>query len=156
MRRFSYFRIPLHIGYGYSKEYILKPDNDFHLGNLLFSHHGRVGRGLWWFMQVTLWLFGVITLWVYHEFGFHDAVFGAILTLVLFVIRLKLNIKRLHDRGKSGWWLLLFESPITVLIVGFVGFGFHWWLVVIPMLLGAWGFFEMGCRGSVEGETRYD
>lgn len=71
----------------------------------------------------------------------------------LFVwVYLATSIKRLHDRDKSGWWMLpffvlpgldtqfagRFDNPILVVIAG--------WVCV---LLGIWGFVEMYClRGD--------
>lgn len=104
------------------------------LGNLFFSFHGRISRKVWWLSQIGLWVFSCITLLIYHRFGFHDAIFGGIATLTLFVIRLMLNIKRLHDRGKSAWWVLLLEIPV----VGWI-----------------WGFIELGCLSGDENENKY-
>ena len=41
-----------------------------------------------------------------------------------------LSAKRLHDRGKSAWWLLLLFVPL---------FGFLWLLVELPFLPGTAG-----------------
>ena len=52
--------------------------------------------------------------------------------LLLFLPSLSLNVRRLHDAGKSGWWLLLpllvillfapflFSNPNSVLILPFI------------------------------------
>ena len=57
------------------------------LGYLLFSFHGRISRKMWWWTQIALWVFGVITIQLYQRLGFHDAVFGGVITLALIVIR---------------------------------------------------------------------
>lgn len=95
----------------------------FHFGHHLFSFHGRISRSMWWLTQIGLWLFSILTTWLYAKFGFHDAIWGALLTVFLLVVRLTANIKRLHDRGKSGWWILVFEIPVIGWIWGFVELG---------------------------------
>ncbi|MEZ5775397.1 MAG: DUF805 domain-containing protein [Hyphomicrobiaceae bacterium] len=40
------------------------------------------------------------------------------------------TVKRLHDRGKSGWWYLL------MIVLSFILVGFIWWLVECGILEG--------------------
>jgi uncharacterized membrane protein YhaH (DUF805 family) len=69
------------------------------------------------------------------------------------------TIKRLHDRNKSGWWIVPFcvapgllyellcwlDTPLTVaLIVGALGFG-----------LALWGFVELFCLRGMRGPNRF-
>lgn len=50
-------------------------------------------------------------------------------------IGLAVNIKRLHDRGKAGWWVLLMLIPFA---------GFIWWLVDLGILEGQPGLNKYG------------
>ena len=50
--------------------------------------------------------------------------------LVLLWPGLAVGVKRCHDRGKSGWWLLLLFIPLI---------GFIWWLIDLGMLEGTPG-----------------
>jgi uncharacterized membrane protein YhaH (DUF805 family) len=43
---------------------------------------------------------------------------------------LAVGVKRCHDRGKSGWWMLVTLIPIV---------GFIWWLVDLGILEGQEG-----------------
>jgi uncharacterized membrane protein YhaH (DUF805 family) len=68
------------------------------------------------------------------------------------------TIKRLHDRNKSGWWIVPFcvapsllyelmwlDAPLTVaLIVSALGFG-----------LALWGFVELSCLKGTRGPNRF-
>jgi uncharacterized membrane protein YhaH (DUF805 family) len=69
------------------------------------------------------------------------------------------TIKRLHDRNKSGWWIIPFwvapgllykllcwlDTPLTVaLIVSALGFG-----------LALWGFVELFCLRGMRGPNRF-
>lgn len=51
------------------------------------------------------------------------------------------SVKRLHDRDKSGWWLLLSFIPII---------GAIWWLVAICCLRGTDGANRFGQDPSVK------
>ena len=57
-----------------------------HIGHLLFSMDGRINRKTWWTLQIALYFFSVLTLYLYHKFGFHDAIFGAVITILLFLV----------------------------------------------------------------------
>jgi len=46
-----------------------------------------------------------------------SGVLTAIWVLVTFIQSLSLNARRLHDRGHSGWWQLLFLVPVLNFIV---------------------------------------
>lgn len=95
-----------------------------HIGHLLFGFHGRINRKQWWYSQITVWLFSLLTMTLYHKFGLHIAILSTVITLVFYVIRIMLNIKRQHDRGKSAWWLVVYEIPVIGWIWGFIALGF--------------------------------
>ena len=46
-----------------------------------------------------------------------SGVLTAIWILVTFIQSLSLNARRLHDRGRSGWWQLMFLVPVLNFIV---------------------------------------
>lgn len=91
--------------------------------NLLFSFSGRIGRsGFWW---------GTIIASIVASFGYARAdssgqpdSIGAILVLLAFWIFLAVQSKRLHDRGKSAWWLLLWLMPPIASIWFLIELGF--------------------------------
>lgn len=95
---------------------------------------GRASRSEFWLF--VLFCFAISTLagilsggsmawWSWgmgwrHHHGFHHwggpfgGVFGlahAIFTLYVFIPSLAVTVRRLHDSGKSGWWLLLGVFP---------------------------------------------
>ena len=100
------------------------------LFNYLFSFDGRINRAKMWAfilvglvaelifgiaIQATLG-FGTILEVLQEKLTWHDAVNGAplffptmaALYVVLIYIHLAVTTKRLHDRNKSVWWLLVF------------------------------------------------
>ncbi len=80
------------------------------LFDLFFSLRGRVGRGDWWY--ATLLVLSVFTTF----YILLDAIGLRILSWVfyppLYWTLLAVAAKRFHDRGRSGWWLLLLVVPI--------------------------------------------
>ena len=98
------------------------------LGYLLFMTEGRISRKTWWFSQIVLLVFAGATTYLYKEFGWHDAMYAAAMTVIMFWFRLNINVKRLHDHGFSGISLffrwLLSELPVVGWIYAVVVFGF--------------------------------
>ena len=71
---------------------------------------GRASRSeFWWFM-----LFYVICAVVG---GFLGDVAGGIVGLILLLPTLAVQVRRLHDIGKSGWWVLIGLIPLIGQIV---------------------------------------
>ena len=94
------------------------------IAHLLFHTHGRISRKIWWISNIAIWCASLTTTYVFAKYGFHDALIGFILTVMLFWFRINLNIKRMHDHGKSGWWILFAEIPIVGWLYGLIVFGF--------------------------------
>jgi uncharacterized membrane protein YhaH (DUF805 family) len=122
--------------------------------DLLFGFQGRVGRGQFW-LVLLLWTstFLVATVLGILFTSSLDALFSAALILyILLVIRfVPVGVKRLHDRNKRGWWLVLFlglptailllsplvgeeeatsELPLWLLIVQYIGLATLLWALV--------------------------
>ena len=74
---------------------------------------GRAGRSeYWWFFLFTLLAQGVAS-------SISEG-FGNLIGLALFLPGLAVQIRRLHDTGRSGWWVGAFYGSIGVLIVSVV------------------------------------
>ena len=110
------------------------------LSKLLWSFEGRIPRRTYWAVQGTvmgaLFIFSMIAAAV--ESDPNAEVFLGLFTLVFFVpwiwITLAIQVKRWHDRGKSG----------AMALISF-----------IPYVGGIWVFIECGClRGNV-GDNKY-
>lgn len=139
---------------------------------LLFSFNGRINRGKYWlavliyFLVWTVFVIGAIS-WVG---GFDsDRLFSFVGTgLLLWAIALAMvilctwsgiatGIKRLHDRNKSGWWILVFwlgpsvlsgasttSSASSMFVFNIAGFA-----------LTVWAFVELGCLRGTQGPNEY-
>ncbi|HVY33746.1 MAG TPA: DUF805 domain-containing protein [Caulobacteraceae bacterium] len=99
------------------------------LWQTLFGLNGRIGRGTFWLLVVAIALLdlafvALVSDWIHTEYlngaiprrpdgHFVGAGFGVLVVAVLSVwTLLSLGVKRAHDRGKSGWWLLIGLIPV--------------------------------------------
>jgi uncharacterized membrane protein YhaH (DUF805 family) len=113
---------------------------------LMFSFEGRIPRSKYWLgttvlmgVLVSVGLFTGFFAGVTSEMGAPDdpspLVYVPFGILVLFAIwaSLALSVKRWHDRGKSGFWVLI---------------------NLIPYIGGMWAFIENGClAGDATGNS---
>ncbi len=129
------------------------------LFRLLFSARGRATRSQFWLGQLVVYvIFFVVFAAVYMTGGGASLIAAANLpasdtvmmlatslpmialllsTIALFYAIYALSIKRLHDRGKSGWWVWLMT------LLSFVVIGSIWWLI------------ELGFLGGTKGDNKY-
>lgn len=88
---------------------------------LLFGFSGRIPRATFWWYGILLWVAFIVL------FVFLDTTFGRASTLVLYLpfvwIAAALAVKRAHDRGKSGFWLLVALVPVIGPVWLFVDLG---------------------------------
>ena len=94
------------------------------LQKILFSFDGRIGRRTYWLAILALIVAGLVLTVAPFLLDSEDA---AVLMLALtsqFIWLLSLwpllavGSKRLHDRNKYGWWLLVFWLLPFALVVG--------------------------------------
>ena len=104
--------------------------------HLLFQFDGRINRAKYWLgfviVYVAIWVLVAIAAAV------NSAAVWTIVGLVgLLAIwpGLAIQIKRWHDRGKSGWWVLIGFIPLI---------GFWWVLIECGFLKGDDGPNEYG------------
>lgn len=84
---------------------------------------GRSSRGAyWWYVLWGILLTFVATLLDVTLMGASLDDSGPIellLNFVLLIPGLAISVRRLHDIGKSGWWLLLILTVIGILVILF-------------------------------------
>jgi uncharacterized membrane protein YhaH (DUF805 family) len=134
------------------------------LSQLLFSFQGRLNRKPYW-MTVLATVVIIILLIVFAlvMFGEQDFWAGGLLLAVLAIlyipliwISLAIGAKRLHDRDKSAWWLLLFYLVPSVLSTA----GNHAGdggiiLELVSFAITVWAFVELGCLRGTVGANRF-
>lgn len=100
---------------------------------------GRASRSeLWWFILFVMigsTVAGSVDSMIFHPFGitfgetslyYRSGVFGSIFALATFLPSLAVDVRRLHDLDKSGWWLLIGLIPLIgfiVLLIWFISKG---------------------------------
>src|SRR5580692_1419377 len=141
--------------------------------SLLFSFRGRINRAKYWLALLVFFVVGIalgLVGWLLGN-GLAFQILSFVVNLAVFIATIAVCIKRLHDRDRSGWWLLLFYGgPVVVALIGgfifwaatdTVGMSAEWsYLGLRLCLLGGialaiWGFVEIGCRRGTAGYNRF-
>jgi uncharacterized membrane protein YhaH (DUF805 family) len=140
---------------------------------LLFSFGGRINHANYWLTMLiyaVAWVIYLIVVAIltggFSKDALGGATGGSIVLIGLMVIfgffglwsGLAVAIKRLHDRNKSGWWLLLFwlvpnilggvEMSAASTVVGTL-------VVLASFVIWVWGFVEIGCLKGTTGPNDY-
>jgi uncharacterized membrane protein YhaH (DUF805 family) len=133
--------------------------------NLFISPSGRINRAKFWIVVLcsTVFFLAVIGVTVAVS-GSMSAIFGAALIAYIPLIYVGVinGIKRLHDRNKSGWWVLLFYgAPLALPFVAAILDGSRETSVVLMLLqlvslvIWIWAIVELGCLRGTIGQNKY-
>jgi uncharacterized membrane protein YhaH (DUF805 family) len=165
------------------------------VGHYLFGFSGRINRAKMWLFVLIEVVYAVVAVGaVLSAIGLdHIAavaqhretpevfmrspgllpIFGifGLMNLLLFFVSLAVTTKRLHDRNKSAWWLLVFVFlPLVLQIVRFASIiaAVHangvagamnnpmgTLLGGIAFLIALWAFVELYCLRGTTGENQY-
>ena len=83
-----------------------------------FCFEGRADRKEFWYFVLANFcisiMIGIIDGLI---FGTGHAYLGSLYSLAVLLPNLGVSVRRLHDIGKSGWWLLLSLIPVIGTIV---------------------------------------
>src|SRR5262245_56570034 len=135
------------------------------LGELLFSFQGRLNRKPYWLtLLATIAVFLLVAVVAVTLSMSGTGVLGEAAMLALPVllympfgwICLALGAKRLHDRDKSAWWLVVFLFVPGMLERVAARMGDAGFVVQLAGLaISIWAFVEMGCLRGTEGPNRF-
>lgn len=146
--------------------------------SLLFSFNGRINRAQYWLGNLAVGVvLGVLMLAVAStaaaapgkssEGGAVSALVLALLMLAASWCGFSLQVKRFHDRGRSGYWALAPLAPMTMIFATIVGAvasnaptqhvvaALLPWLGVL-MLVNLWLFIDLGLLPGANGPNKYD
>lgn len=128
---------------------------------LLFGFRGRINRAKYW-LTFLIYFIALFALFFLFQliFSFPTDLLGTILIFAIPVIPIVISsiavaIKRLHDRNKSGWWLLVFYFlPGVIDKVGAhtaVELAFR----LVSVAISIWALVELGFLRGTPGTNRY-
>jgi uncharacterized membrane protein YhaH (DUF805 family) len=134
------------------------------LSQLLFSFQGRLNRKPYWMTAIAITVLVIVLILLAlgmvgeREFGAAIAVVAllVILYIPLIWIGLAVGAKRLHDRDKSAWWLLLFYAVPSVLSgatnrIDDMGIVLH----LASFAITVWAIVELGFLRGTPGPNSY-
>lgn len=147
------------------------------LVSFLFSFRGRINRKHYWLgntgVTFGIFMLAFIASLILAPFGAKGAPSG-LMMLVLGLIMcaggwagLALQVKRFHDRGRSGWFALVPFLPALMIfttVIGGVATNAPAEAVVpnilpwlgIGMLINLWLFVDLGCLAGTDGPNKFD
>lgn len=133
----------------------------------LFAFRGLAGRGEYWAVAIGGWVAMVVVILLAAGLsallGPIGWIFGLPLVLILWA-NLATAVRRLHQRGKSGWWLLLFWlAPALLSAVAELGSAggdpeaaAGALLFSLPSLcLSIWAIVDLGVLPAKKGANKY-
>ena len=137
--------------------------------NLFISPSGRINRAKFWIVDlvftVVVLLLAVIGVTMAVSSSM-DSMFRAAsrrCSLPIMYVGVIDGIKRLHDRNKSGWWVLLFYGAPTCvcrLLPALLGERRRTSLAVllfqlVNLVISVWALIELGCLRGTIGQNKY-
>jgi uncharacterized membrane protein YhaH (DUF805 family) len=135
------------------------------LSQLLFSFQGRLNRKSYWMTAIAITVLIIVLMLIALGFAvereFGTAIAVAALIIILYIpllwIGLAIGAKRLHDREKSAWWLLLFYAAPSVLSgaanrMDDIGGGV---LHLASFAIAVWAIVELGFLRGTPGPNSY-
>src|SRR5262249_53522270 len=129
--------------------------------DLLFSFKGRINRAKYW-LTFVFYFVAMISYYILFSlfFSFPSDLLGVILVFAIpmvpiIVSSIAVAIKRLHDRDKSGWWLLVFYLlPGAISNVGpYTGMEYVFQLA--SLALSIWAMVELGVLRGTPKRNQY-
>jgi len=138
------------------------------LARVFFSFRGRAGRAAFWLVSLT-WFVLVQAFdywWSVHGLAVaaaHDhAMVNAVLvlgSLPALASCVAISVKRLHDRNKRAWWLLLFGVvPPLLQVAGSLNTldsGPSVGLMIASLAISLWALVELGFMRGTRGPNRF-
>jgi uncharacterized membrane protein YhaH (DUF805 family) len=141
----------------------------------MFSFEGRINRAKYW-LAGLIFLIGAMLYLTTSIYALAGSLRGAnaawaatLFPILLYAITYPLfavgiwsyaatTIKRLHDRNKSGWWIVpFFVVPVLFDKVGdrLGESNLAFFIGLIAFVLGVWSFVETFCLRGTRGPNRF-
>lgn len=121
---------------------------------------GRTNRQSFWVTSVLNYLAFLVAMLA----AMGLPIVGLVIAVPVFFLALWVGfavaVRRLHDRNKSGWWLVIIYAPVFMLtVLGAVvsasdpetGSGLN----ALGLPFSIWAFVELGCLKGTSGPNRF-
>jgi uncharacterized membrane protein YhaH (DUF805 family) len=137
------------------------------LFEFLFGASGRINRAKYWRSVLTYIGAGMMTAVILFTAAGIAAPLFILMVVVVFIPWLLWGVsfttRRLHDRDKSAWWLVVFYLVPGMLghlaqaarFAGSTGAALNSILALASFALTIWGFVEVGCLRGTAGLNTY-
>ena len=127
-----------------------------------FSFQNRANRQRYWLTSLAIYGLLLVALFVAITLPGIGWAIGGIGGVAWLWVALATAIRRLHDRGKSGWWLAPMYGPV-ILISGLAGLigatgdseDVANGLKALSLPFSLWAFIELGCLKGTVGDNRF-
>jgi uncharacterized membrane protein YhaH (DUF805 family) len=154
-----------------------------HPFRLFFSFYGRLSRARFWLLAILWGIVGPIVLTLiigitalvagrslteeaFDSEKIVDLILGysvlfvglAVAGTAFFAGGLSIGVRRLHDRNKSGWWILpLYVVPFLIGTISNQTSDDLWGLglALVGLILWLWGLVELGFLRGTVGPNRF-
>jgi len=124
------------------------------------SFKGRTNRQAYWVTSVLVYLGFLAVSLATMGIPFLLLAFGLPALIVGLWVGLAVAVRRLHDRNRSGWWLLAMYLPIALLSflrgaasVSSPDAGAFFGLLTLPFSI--WAFVWLACLKGTTGPNRF-
>jgi uncharacterized membrane protein YhaH (DUF805 family) len=138
------------------------------LGQFLFSPAGRTSRSQFWLRWFLPVVAIHIVLWIVIAIGAAaDSTTVATTFFVIWIVfslltlwpSIAVQVKRIHDRNKTGWLVLAYWIPSGLQTILFAaGASDNWAGTILNLItagVGIWFFIEFGCMRGTIGANQY-
>jgi uncharacterized membrane protein YhaH (DUF805 family) len=144
---------------------VRRKEADVDFASLLLRFDGRINRAKYWLATLVYAIINLLLALFDRVFdqsvGF--AVLSFVINIGVLVSGLAVGTKRLHDRDRSAWWLILFyflPSVLLVWILADVELGSNVTLRYVSLSLALliiwiWQIVELGCLRGTVGPNAY-
>ena len=113
------------------------------------SFSGRARRTEYWMFFLVYFVIALVIGVVEGLLSIGGYLTG-IFALVHLLPSLGVTVRRLHDTGRSGWWILLFYA--VPMVLNATGSPI---LSVVSLAISVWMFVELGCLKGTAGPNRF-
>lgn len=93
---------------------------------------GRARRTEYWMFYLVNLIIAIVLAFIARAIGFH--VLNTLYSLAVLVPGIAVGVRRLHDTGRTGWWLLIALIPL----IGWI------WIIVLLAIEGDQGANQYG------------